>query len=193
MPNRFLVIAEALRDRADQLRLFVMLTVGYAVFLVANHYATESFYLETGAHLFHLPSGVRMVLVLVGGVVGAAAISLASFPYAYWVLFEGNLELSIVASVTSALIPLATLWLVRRFIHWQPHFADLTPRKLLIISVTYALANSTVQQFIIYLFDAAARPLNAWLVMFTGDITGIVSVLYLMRLIGKVLKGRHTN
>ena len=106
---------------------------------------------------------------------------------------SGNLALSIVTSLTTSLIPFATIGLVRRLIRWQPHFADLTPRKLLIISVTYALANSTVQQFVIYLFDAAARPLNAWLVMFTGDILGIVVVLYLMRLIGKLLKHRYTN
>jgi hypothetical protein len=193
MPNRFLVVVEALKDRIGSLRLFLMLTIGYATFNVANHYATESLYFETGAHLIHLPSGVRMVLVLVGGVVGAAAISLASFPYAYWVLFNENLPLSIIISLTSALIPLATLFLVRRLIHWQSHFADLTPRKLFIMSITYAVANATVQQFIYYAFDLAARPLNAWLVMFTGDILGILIVLYLMRLLGKFLRNRETT
>jgi hypothetical protein len=190
MSNRTPPIIQMIKDQADRVRLFFTLTLGYAVFNVANHYATESLYFETGAHLIHLPSGVRMVLVLVGGSTGAAAISVATFPYAYLVLFKDNLELSIVISLTSSLIPLATLVIARKLIHWQSHFADLTPRKLLVISVAYATTNATVQQFIYYLFDIASRPINAWLVMFTGDILGILIVLYVLRIIGKSLKSR---
>jgi len=82
MRNLLPAVIDVLKEHSCQLRLFLVLTISYATFNVANHYATESLYFETGAHLIHLPSGVRMVLVLVGGVVGAAAISLASFPYA---------------------------------------------------------------------------------------------------------------
>ena len=96
MPRRFTAIFNALRGDADRLRLFLLVTAGYSVFNVANHYATESLYLETGAHLIHVPSGVRMVIVLVASILGAAAISLASFPYAYWILFDGNLPLSVI-------------------------------------------------------------------------------------------------
>ena len=190
MPRRFAAIIDALKNDADRLRLFLAVTAGYSVFNVANHYLTESLYLETGAHLIHLPSGIRMVIVLVAGVLGAAAISLASFPYAYWILFDGNLSLSIIISITSSLIPLTTFFVVRRIIHWQNNFADLTPRKLLIISVTYATANATIHQFIYHLFDVVERPVNAWLVMFTGDILGIVIILYLLRLAGKIMKDR---
>ena len=190
MPRRFIAIINALKNDADRLRLFLVVTAGYAVFNVANHYLTESLYLETGAHLIHVLSGVRMVIVLVAGVLGAAAISLASFPYAYWILFDGNLSLSIIISITSSLIPLTTFFVVRRIIYWQNNFADLTPRKLLIISITYAMTNATTHQFIYHLFDVVERPFNAWLVMFTGDILGIVIILYLLRLAGKIMKDR---
>lgn len=190
MPRRFAAIIDALKNDADRLRLFLAVTAGYSVFNVANHYLTESLYLETGAHLIHVPSGIRMVIVLVAGVLGATAISLASFPYAYWILFDGNLSLSIIISITSSLIPLTTFFVVRRIIHWQNNFADLTPRKLLIISITYAMTNATAHQFIYHLFDVVERPVNAWLVMFTGDILGIVIILYLLRLAGKIMKDR---
>jgi len=75
MPRRLTTIIEALKNDADRLRLFLMVTVGYSVFNVANHYLTESLYLETGAHLIHVPSGIRMVIVLVAGVLGAVAMS----------------------------------------------------------------------------------------------------------------------
>ena len=67
----------------------------------------------------------------------------------------------------------------------------MTTCKLLVISITYAVTNATVLQAIFYLFGQAAHPINAWLVMFTGDILGIVIVLYILRIIGKILKYRQ--
>lgn len=191
MPNRLLVMIKAFKYRGDRVRLLLMLTAGYAAFNIVNHYATQALYLETGAHLVHLPSGIRMVIVLIAGGLGAVAISVATFPYAYFVLFEDNLELSTVVSLTTSLIPLTTLLFVRRFIQWQADFADMSLRKLAIISITYAIANATVQQFVYHSFEVAERPLNAWLVMFTGDIVGILIVLYCLRLIGKALKKQN--
>jgi hypothetical protein len=132
-----------------------------------------------------------MVIVLVAGVLGSVAIALASFPYAYWYLFNEDLLVATTVSITTGLIPLITFFLVKRFIHWQSDFSDLTLPKLVILAVTYAITNATIQQSIYYLFDLAARPLNAWLVMFTGDILGIFIVLYLLRVIAKIVKSRN--
>ncbi|MFM7484162.1 MAG: hypothetical protein ACKO2S_07910 [Burkholderiaceae bacterium] len=180
-----------LKDDADRFKLFFLLTTSYAAFNIANHHVTESLYFETGAHLIHVPSGVRMVIVLVAGGLGAAAIAIASFPYAYWYLFDQNLLVATTVSITAGLIPLVTFYLVKRVIQWQNDFADLTLRKLVILAVTYALANATIHQTIYYLFVLAVRPFNAWLVMFTGDILGIFIVLYLLRIIAKIIKARQ--
>lgn len=191
MPHRILAILKVLKVQIHHVYLFSALTIGYGVFNIANHYVTESLYFETGAHLIHVPSGVRMVIVLVAGFLGSVAIVLASFPYAYWYLFNENLLVATTISITTGLIPLTTFFLVKRFIDWQSDFADLTLPKLVILAVTYAITNATIQQSIYYLFDLAARPLNAWLVMFTGDILGIFIVLYLLRVIAKIVKNRN--
>lgn len=193
MPHRLLSLLKSPRAQTYKVYLFLAMTIGYGIFNFGNHYVTESLYFETGAHIIHVPSGVRMVIILVSGAFGAAAISIASFPYAYWTLFNENLPLSIIISITSSLIPLLTLHVVRRLVHWQNDFSDLTLPKLLLISLIYAITNATIQQLIYHSFDLAARPINAWLIMFTGDILGIVIVLYLLRLIGKALKARRHN
>ena len=193
MLSRINALINLLKDDADRFKLFFLLTTSYAAFNIANHYVTESLYLETGAHLIHVPSGVRMVIVLVAGVLGAAAIAIASFPYAYWYLFDQNLLVATTVSITAGLIPLVTFYLVKRVIQWQNDFADLTLRKLVILAVTYALANATIHQTIYYLFVLAVRPFNAWLVMFTGDILGIFIVLYLLRIIAKIIKAKQPS
>lgn len=190
MPHRILALLKVLKVQTHNVYLFLATIIGYGVFNIANHYVTESLYFETGAHLIHVLSGVRMVIVLVAGVLGSVAIALASFPYAYWYLFNENFLVATTVSITTGLIPLTTFFLVKRFIHWQSDFSDLTLPKLVILAVTYAITNATIQQSIYYLFDLAARPLNAWLVMFTGDILGIFIVLYLLRVIAKIVKAR---
>jgi hypothetical protein len=191
MPHRILAILKLLKVEIHHVYLFSALTIGYGVFNIANHYVTESLYFETGAHLIHVPSGVRMVIVLVAGFLGSVAIALASFPYAYWYLFNEDLLVATTVSITTGLIPLTTFFLVKRFIDWQSDFADLTLPKLVILAIAYAITNATIQQSIYHLFDLAARPLNAWLVMFTGDILGIFIVLYLLRVIAKIVKSRN--
>lgn len=191
MPHRILAILKLLKVEIHHVYLFSATIIGYGVFNIANHYVTESLYFETGAHLIHVPSGVRMVIVLVAGFLGSVAIALASFPYAYWYLFNEDLLVATTVSITTGLIPLTTFFLVKRFIDWQSDFADLTLPKLVILAIAYAITNATIQQSIYYLFDLAARPLNAWLVMFTGDILGIFIVLYLLRVIAKIVKSRN--
>jgi hypothetical protein len=176
---------------ADRLRVFLLVAVGYGLFYAGNNYLTEFLHLEPAAHIIHLPSGVRMLLVMVTGVVGACAVAAATFPYSYFVLFSENHVLAVVISITTGLIPLATFLLLRPFLNLQKKFSNLTVQKLALISVTYAAINTITQQLIIQAFMQTTTLLNAMLVMFTGDILGIVIVLYILRMVGKVLRQRQ--
>jgi hypothetical protein len=172
-----------LKIRADRLKLFAVIAVSYGMFYSANNYATQFLYLEPAAHIIHLPSGVRMFLVLVAGTIGASAVALATFPYVYLGMFNHDLPLSVVSSIATGLIPLISFFLIRRFIQLRPDFSNLTIQKLFTISVTYSVINSVCQQLIMMLFGQAQQPLNGVLVMFTGDILGIIIVAYLLRLL----------
>jgi hypothetical protein len=177
---------------ANKLRVFAFVAIGYGLFYAANNYLTDFLYLEPGAHIVHLPSGVRMLLVMVTGIVGAFAIAVASFPYSYFFLFHENLSLSASTSVATGLTPLVTFLTLRPFLNLQKNFSNLTVQKLALISVTYASINTITQQLIIHSFNQSKTLLNPMLVMFTGDILGIVIVLYILRILGKVLKHRQT-
>jgi len=150
---------------------FLLLTFGYGIFYWVNNLLTASLYLETGAHIVHLPSGVRMVIVLIAGVTGAIALMFASFPYVYLEIFSGkNLALAVVSSMATGLIPLSTLYVVKRFVYLDKNLSSLTPQKLLVLSIAFAVVNTSTQQSLIFIFGASQNPLNAVLVMFTGDI-----------------------
>lgn len=170
---------------------FLILTLGYGCFYWINNTLTSPLYLETGAHIIHLPSGVRMVLVLIAGKTAAIALMVATFPYAYLGIFSGNFPLALITSVATGLIPITTIYLVRQFTLLDEDLSTLNPQKLLAISIVYAAINSITQQSLIFIFGMSQNPLNAVLVMFTGDILGIFIVLYAIKIIGKVIEMKH--
>ena len=177
-----------LAHMTQQAKWFFLLACGYGIFYWINNLLTTSLYLETGAHIVHLPSGVRMVIVLIAGLTGSLALMLATFPYTHLAIFSGNLPLAVVSSVATGLIPLATIYVVKQFMSLDKNLSNLTPTKLFVLSVAFALINTFTQQSLIFAFGESKNPLNAVLVMFTGDILGICIVLYLIRIIGKIIR-----
>ena len=171
----------------QQAKWFFLLACGYGVFYWINNLLTTSLYLETGAHIVHLPSGVRMVIVLIAGLTGSLALMLATFPNTYLAIFSENLPLAVVSSIATGLIPLATIYVVRQFMTLDKNLSNLTPYKLFVLSVAFALINTFTQQSLIFAFGESKNPLNAVLVMFTGDILGIFIVLYLIRIAAKII------
>ena len=167
---------------------FFLMALGYGIFYWINNLLTASLYLETGAHIVHLPSGVRMVIVLIAGLTGAIALMIATFPYVYLEIFSENLSLAVTSSIATGLIPLIAIYVVKRFTSIDSNLSNLTPHKLFFLSITFAVLNTLIQQSLIFAFGESQNPLNAVLVMFTGDILGIFIVLYVIRIIGKIIK-----
>ena len=172
----------------QNVKWFLLLAFGYGVFYWANNLLTASLYLETGAHIIHLPSGVCMVIVLVAGLLGALALMVATFPYSYLMMFNENLPLALTGSIATGLIPLSSIYLLNKIKPFDRNLSSITLRTLLILSIVYAVINTSTQQLIIFIFDESKNPLNALLVMFTGDILGILIVLYSIRIIAKIIK-----
>lgn len=57
----------------SQSLLLIGLVVGYTLIYLANNHLTSTLYLVPGAHLIHIPSGIKILMVLITGWVGALA------------------------------------------------------------------------------------------------------------------------
>ena len=63
----------------SQLKSFVFISAIYSVIYFFNNWATSFLYLLPGAHLVHIPTGFKLLFVLIAGITGALAIGFVSF------------------------------------------------------------------------------------------------------------------
>jgi hypothetical protein len=164
------------------------LVVSYGTFYFLNNALTEALYVVPGAHLVHLPSGLKVFIVMITGLTGAMAIALVGFLWSVLYMFKENYLLTIPLSIVSGLVPWLTLALLRKKIQLSRDLSNLDWKKLLVIVFTFALLNSVCLQLIVYSFGESTSLMNGIWVMLVGDITGIFIVIYSLRFVMKLLE-----
>ena len=177
-----------MRSLTQQISLLVALTLGYGALYFLNNSFTEFLYLAPGAHLVHLPSGIKVLMTLIAGPIGALAIFIVSFIWGITYPFPGQLGLVLILSIGSAGVP----WLVCRVctekFQLDGELSNLTLQALFAISISYAALNSLVTQSILYLSNETADLWAGIGVMFLGDVTGILLLISLARWISRLMK-----
>ena len=174
----------------QNLKLLAMLTVGYGAFYFANNLSTDFLYLTPGAHLIHLPSGVKILMTLITGPIGAMAIFIVSNIWGVLYPFPRQFGLVFLLSIGSAGVP----WLVCKIcsdkFHLDGELSNLTLSSLFAISVSYAVLNSLVTQSIIYLSGQSQDLWSGIEVMFLGDLTGILLIVSFAKWIANLRKSK---
>ena len=174
----------------EKIKLLVFMVLGYGGFYFLNNYLTKGLYLAPAAHIVHLPSGVKLLMVLVSGILGALAIAIIGFAYGALYFANENYFLHLYLAIASATAPLLAVMLLNNIFDLRKDLTKLDFEKLLFLSLTFASLNSLIHQLIMYLHNMQIDLLNGLLIMFTGDVTGIFIVLYLFRFALKVSKAR---
>lgn len=171
-------------------KLLAILTLGYGVFYFANNLCMDFLYLTPGAHLVHLPSGIKILMTLIAGPIGALAIFIVSNIWGVMYPFPGQFVLVFLLSIGSAGVP----WLVCKIcsdrFHLDGELSNLTLSSLFTISLSYAVLNSLVTQSIIYLAGQSQDLWSGLGVMFLGDVTGILLIVSMARWVTNLRKSK---
>lgn len=182
-----------MKSFSQNFKLFVILTLGYGIFYFANNLCTDFLYLTPGAHLVHLPSGVKILMTLVTGPIGALAIFIVSNIWGVTFPFPGQFGLVFVLSICSAGVPWLVCKICSEKFQLDGDLSNLTLRSLLTISLSYAIFNSLVTQSILYLGGQSQDLWGGLEVMFLGDLTGILLIVSLARWISRFIKSRISS
>lgn len=161
---------------------YVVLTLVFGTFYAVNNLLTAQLYLAPGAHLVHLPSGFKLLLVLVFGMVGALSVFTVSLVAGLGFYFVGELPLSIELAIANAIAPFLTVkfFLDQQLV--QPDLNDLRPKVLALMGLLYAVLNSAMNQLLLFWNHAIQNMVDGLMIMFTGDVLGVILVLGLLRL-----------
>lgn len=144
-----------------------------------------------GIDLVYLPAGVRLLLVLVLGVWGAAGVALAN-PLMFLVTFPaGTAPEALVNSVISGFAPLATVRLFFLASGTRPSLENLRPIHLPLLALAVSVVTPLLLnlQFVALGREPVASFWGSVTAMALGDFAGCVLVIVLARLLIAAFRG----
>lgn len=164
----------------------------YALLCSINDLLFGALDYSTGVHWVYLPSGFRMMFVLVFAQWGAIGIGLASMAVSAFSYFNSDP----IAVIGSGLISAYAPYLSRQVCHLRLgidlELHNLTARSLLVVSATFAVMSASMHQ-LLYTWRGHTENFVASLsVMALGDLIGTVIMLYLAKFVLQFMRNpRH--
>ncbi|PUE11412.1 hypothetical protein B9Z51_03695 [Limnohabitans sp. T6-5] len=161
----------------------------FAVFFQFNAWIFSALEYRSGINWVFLPSGFRVILVLILGLPGAVGIMLGTWYIDRMDLSNEFIWLALCNGLVSGWTPWLTLkWFEKRKMI-SLHLNDMTVQQLLNFTMVYAAANALAHHGIWLLLHRVN--INGWVdvwPMFVGDMTGALLMLYAWKLLLKFVK-----
>ncbi len=161
------------------LGVFLFSVLFYALVYSVNDVLIQTLDDVPGAALLRLSTGVKLLLVLLTGWIGSAAIALFCFVWCALVLFPDNYLLAAQVAAAGGLMPQLACLIFRRQL--STNLSGLTWQLLVQLSVVFAALNGLTRESIMFLHlgegDLASKIGTA----FVNDLLGILFSLYAFR------------
>ena len=170
--------------RVQSSALIVGLTaLSYAALFLLNEYLFSVFDFSAGVAWIFLPSGVRLVTVLLFDKWGALGVVLGSMMVAFHDALLTDPLTVWVAACLSGLAPLLARQVCLSLTDLDVKLQALTARGLLRMALIFSALSAGLHQSWYAWRGASADPLSSVLVMFSGDMLGTLLVLYAAKVV----------
>ena len=169
----------------NKLNTFLLVVAGYLLIHFLNFSLTEFIYLVPGAHLVHIPSGFKLLFVLLAGWIGALGIGVATLVACIVYKFPLEYLLGLQLAVMSGLAPFISRRIVIDIYAINEDLIYTSAKQLVILGLLFALLNSGLHQAVLYWNGVSQNFLDGFLVSFIGDITGAYIVFLLLKMLSK--------
>jgi hypothetical protein len=133
-----------------------------------------------GINWIYLPAGVRLLCTLLFADAGALGLLLVSWLVSFAWFFPGQFERPFVGGILATIAPYGVYRWARRRYGLGASLANLTPARLMVLILAFSLASPLLHH--VY-FALTGQPdlLRSFLVMFIGDLTGTLLVIYAVK------------
>lgn len=165
--------------------LFVV--IGYFAVHASNSFLTGFLQIFPGTHLVFIPSGFKLLFVLIAGWTGAIGLAVAVFMASVLYKFPGEFLLSFELSLMNAIAPLLAIRWGLDKLSLNDDLSNITLKQLSQLGFMFAFFNSTLTQSVLFWNEIHHNFIEGILVMFIGDITGAFIVLIFLKRISKKL------
>jgi hypothetical protein len=164
-----------------QLRLQALMVAATMVLFVAmlaiNEWLFTRFEFARGINWIYLPAGIRLLSTLLFAEAGALGLLLVSWLVCFFYFFPDDPVRSFAGGILAALGPYLVYRGAQHRYGLHASLATLTPKRLLILIVAYSVA-SPLLMHLWFALQGKEGLLQGFLVMFIGDLSGTLLVIY---------------
>ena len=157
--------------------------IAYIVLYLINSYLFGSLGFSEGVSWIYLPSGFRLLFVLIFAEWGALGIALASMVLSGSFQFNGNIASILGAGFISGFAPFLARYVCRDKLGMDLELRNLTANKLIAVSVVFALMSASMHQVFDTWRGYTPNFITSTAVMAVGDLVGTVIMLYIAKFV----------
>lgn len=167
-------------DAALQLSMVLATMVLFMASVALNEWLFRWLEFVPGINAVYLPAGVRLLCTLLFAEAGAIGLLLVSWYVGFAIFFPGQFERPFMGGLIAAAAPYLVYRGARHFYGLEAGLRNLTPRRLLVLILAYSVANPLLHH-LYFAIHGGDDLLRGFLVMFVGDLTGTVIVVYALK------------
>jgi hypothetical protein len=163
-----------LRHHLAQVLATVVLFLGM---LALNDWLFTRLEFAPGINWVYLPAGMRLLCTLLFAEAGAVGLLLVSWFVSFKYFFPEDFDRAFMGGILASAAPYSVYVLARRRYGLEASLRNLTPCRLLVLSVAFSLA-SPLMHHLWFAWRGQPDLLRSFFVMFVGDLNGTLIVLY---------------
>lgn len=174
---------------SSKINKYFLIVIGtaitFTIFLELNIFLFAKLEFVKGTNWIFLPSGLRLLFVLLFSEMGAVGIVLASFIINYRQYYNGDAVNAVMTGCISGASPLIARQICLGFGYISENLEGLSTRSLLTAAVIFALTNSLLHQIWYVAYGQTQDFFTTTAVMAIGDCVGTIVVLYIAKFLIK--------
>lgn len=164
----------------------VMVAVTMVMFvlsLAVNEWVFTGLEFTKGINWVYLPAGVRLLSTLLFGASGAVGLLLVSWLVSFFYFFPDDPVRAFAGGILAAAGPYLTYCVAQRLYGLQASLSNLTPQRLLLLSVGCSVASPALHHLWFFASGTSPNLIPGFLAMFVGDLSGTFIVVYTMKML----------
>ncbi|MEW9584168.1 hypothetical protein [Paraburkholderia sp. DGU8] len=169
----------------SSLRLHFWSIAATVIAFVASLWINQVVFTDTsfvrGINWIFLPSGVRLLSTLLVGFDGFVGLLVGGLLMDFFYWFPHDPVRAIAGAILGSLAPYLVYRLALERYDLKASLTNLTPKRLLVLAVAYSVANPMLHHIWFALQGNTHDLVQSFFMMFVGDLTGALIMLYAMK------------
>ncbi|WP_420991440.1 hypothetical protein ACKI2N_024800 [Cupriavidus sp. 30B13] len=162
----------------------------FVLTLAVNEWLFRHFEFVPGINWVYLPAGIRLLSTLLFGAAGAVGLLIASLLVNVFYIFPDDFARAFMGAILASVAPYLVYRVARQAFGLRASLTNLTPGRLLACVLAYSVASPLLHHIWFALRGNRGGLFHGFLVMFVGDLTGTLIVVYAMRALLGLLPAR---